>query len=212
MKASDVTETVRHRVAVGDLVASWAARRPHRVCVAMDDREYTYAELDRVADQLHAGMAAHGVGPGDRVATLAPNRIELLELFAGLARAGAIQVPINAYLKGTFLRHQLSQPRSRVLVVYRAGRAAVEPLLAELPELETIVHLDEPDEELIAGSLRREIRYSDVTMASRQRRAAADISPHDTMAIIYTSGTTGLPKGSARPHRNGWRSDMWTED
>jgi crotonobetaine/carnitine-CoA ligase len=72
----------------------------------MDDREYTFAELDGVADRLHAGMAANGVRPGDRVATLAPNRIELLELFAGLARVGAVQVPINAYLKGTFLRHQ----------------------------------------------------------------------------------------------------------
>ena len=200
MKASDVTETTRHRVAVGDLLASWAARRPHRVCVAMDDREYTFAELDGVADRLHAGMAANGVRPGDRVATLAPNRIELLELFAGLARVGAIQVPINAYLKGTFLRHQLSQSRSRVLVVDRAGRAAVDPLLAELPDLETIIHLDEPDTERIAGSLRREIRYSDVTLASRQRRTAADISPHDTMAIIYTSGTTGLPKGCVLSH------------
>ena len=131
---------------------------------------------------------------------MAPNRIELLELFAGLARVGAIQVPINAYLKGTFLRHQLSQSRSRVLVVDRAGRAAVDPLLAELPDLETIIHLEEPDTELIAGSLRREIRYSDVTLASRQRRTAADISPHDTMAIIYTSGTTGLPKGCVLSH------------
>ena len=154
MKASDVTETTRHRVAVGDLLASWAARRPDRVCVAMNDREYTYAELDRVADRLHAGMAAHGVRPGDRVATLAPNRIELLELFAGSL------VPAPFRCRST----PISRARSFVTSSASPGLGSsswtereglrVEPLLAELPELETIVHLDEPDEELTAGSFR----------------------------------------------------------
>jgi carnitine-CoA ligase len=200
MNASGVSVSTRHRVAVGDLLASWAAQRPDRLCAAMDDREYSFAELDRIADRLHAGMAAFGVRPGDRVATLAPNRSELLELFAGLARAGAIQVPLNAYLKGTFLRHQLSQSRSRVLVVDHAGRAAIEPLLTELPDVETIIHLDDPDPELVARSgRRREIRYAEV-MSPRQHRAAADVSPGDTMAIIYTSGTTGLPKGCVLSH------------
>ncbi len=57
MSASGVSETIRHRVAVGDLLASWAARRPDRLCLAMDDREYTFAEMDEMADQVHAGMA-----------------------------------------------------------------------------------------------------------------------------------------------------------
>jgi len=199
MSASGVSETMRHRVAVGDLLASWAARRPDRLCLAMDDREYTFAEMDEMADQVHAGMAGIGVRLGDRVATLAPNRIELLELFHGLARAGVIQVPLNAYLKSTFLRHQLGQSRSRVLVVDRQGRAAIEPLLTELPDLKTIIHLDEPDRELVARSGRREIRYSEVTSAG-ELRAAPDVSASDTIAIIYTSGTTGLPKGCVLSH------------
>jgi carnitine-CoA ligase len=199
MSASRVRDTTRSRVAVGDLLASWAARRPDRLCCAMDDREYTFAEMDGMADRVHAGFAAIGARSGDRVATLAPNRIELLELFHGLARAGVVQVPLNAYLKGTFLRHQLGQSRSRVLVVDRQGRAAIEPLLAELPDLETIVHLDEPDRELVARSGRREIRYAEVTPVG-EHRAAADVSAGDTLAIIYTSGTTGLPKGCVLSH------------
>jgi non-ribosomal peptide synthetase component F len=70
MSASGVSETMRHRVAVGDLLASWAARRPDRLCLAMDDREYTFAEMDEMADQVNAGMAGshrqntafHGIG------------------------------------------------------------------------------------------------------------------------------------------------------
>lgn len=199
MGASGVSETTGIRLPIGDLLALWAARRPDRVCVAMDDHEYTFAELDRIADQLHTGMAGIGIRPGDRMATLAPNRIELLELFAGLARAGVIQVPVNAYLKGTFLRHQLGQSRSRVLVVDHPGRAAIEPLLAELPDLETIIHLDEPDGDLVARSGRREIRYSELTSVG-QPCAPANVSAGDTIAIIYTSGTTGLPKGCVLSH------------
>jgi non-ribosomal peptide synthetase component E (peptide arylation enzyme) len=79
MSASGVSETIRHRVAVGDLLASWAARRPDRLCLAMDDREYTFAEMDEMADQVHAGIAGIGVRLGDRVPIRAKARTRIGE-------------------------------------------------------------------------------------------------------------------------------------
>lgn len=198
------------RCPVGDVLRTWAQERPDRLCCAMDDERLTFAEMDARADRVAAGLAAIGVAKGDRVATLAPNRIELLELFHGCARAGAIQVPLNAYLKGEFLRHQLAQSRAKVIVVDGPGRAAIAPLVPELPDLEAIIQLDEPD---------GDIPYATVADAGGDA-PAVDLDATDTMSILYTSGTTGLPKGCVLSHGyycrsgeiNAWALELTDDD
>jgi crotonobetaine/carnitine-CoA ligase len=157
----------------------------------MDDTRYTYADMDLRSDRVAAGLAGLGVGTGERVATLAPNRPELLELFYGVAKTGAAQVPLNAYLKGEFLLHQLRQSRSGVLVTDEAGREALAPIRDQLPELRTVVMLDEARADEVSYEVLREADG-----------AAPDVplAPSDTMSILYTSGTTGLPKGCVASH------------
>ncbi|WP_179467118.1 AMP-binding protein [Mycolicibacterium vinylchloridicum] len=176
---------------IPELLRARAGATPDRVCCAMDEKTYTYAEMDRISDRIAAGIAGLGAGPGERVATLAPNRPELLELFYGLAKGGAAQVPLNAYLKGEFLLHQLRQSRSRVLVTDAAGRAALAPIRAQLPELHTVIMLDDDEDDEIAYTA---IRDHDGPVP------ALSLSPADTMSILYTSGTTGLPKGCVASH------------
>ena len=168
------------RCPVDAMLRQWAQQRPGRTCVAVDGEAITYAEMDQRADRVAAGFAALGVRPGDRVATLAPNRIELLELLFGLARAGAIQVPLNAYLKGAFLRHQLRDCSAQVVITDASGRAALDALRSELPELDTVVMLDDDYASVVAAGP----PVPDVVRG-----------PDDAMSILYTSGTTGLPKG-----------------
>jgi len=182
---------VQTRAPIGDLLRSWAAKRPDRVCCAIDETSFTFAEMDARSDRIAAGAAALGVEKGTRVATLAPNRVELLDLFYGLAKAGAAQVPLNAFLKGEFLRHQLAQSRASVLVMDASARAAVEPLRGDLPYLETIVMLDDAQ----AG----EIPYASLLEAGDTPPDVA-LTAADTMSIVYTSGTTGLPKGCVASH------------
>ncbi|HKQ60139.1 MAG TPA: AMP-binding protein, partial [Candidatus Polarisedimenticolaceae bacterium] len=55
-------------------------------------REVTYAQLDASCDAVAAGLAARGLGRGDRVGILALNRTEYIEALYGTMRAGAIPV------------------------------------------------------------------------------------------------------------------------
>ena len=184
-------ELLGTREAIGEVLRRWARERPDRVCCAMDERSFTFAEMDARSDQIAAGIAALGVEKGDRVATLSPNRIELLELFYGLAKAGAAQVPLNAFLKGEFLRHQLAQSRARVLIMDASGREALEPIRSQLPELERVVMLDDA-----AGD---ELAYAALSEAG-ETPPDLQLTAADTMSIVYTSGTTGLPKGCVASH------------
>src|SRR5262245_10287099 len=184
-------ELLGTREPIGDLLRRQARERGDRVCCAMDEQSFTFAEMDARSDQIGAGIAALGVEKGDRVATLSPNRIELLELFYGLAKAGAAQVPLNAFLKGEFLRHQLAQSRARVLIMDASGREALEPIRSQLPELERVVMLDDA-----AGD---ELAYAALSEAG-ETPPDLQLTAADTMSIVYTSGTTGLPKGCVASH------------
>jgi crotonobetaine/carnitine-CoA ligase len=204
---------------MGSLLRARAEQHPGRPFCHVGDEGFTFAEIDRRSDAVAAGFAAAGVAKGDRVAVLSPNRVEVLEMFYGLAKLGAIQVPLNAFLKGAFLRHQLAHSRASVLVADEAGVAAAEPLLGELPDLRLIVLLD-PSASAPSTSGVEVVAYDQLTAGEDAAAPVVDVAPGDTMSIVFTSGTTGLPKGCVLSHgyyaRCGWTSayglDITPED
>lgn len=180
---------------IDTLLREHAEKRPDARFLTCGDDVYTYGQLDRLTDRLAAGLQRLGVARGDRVAVLSPNRTEVLELFFALPRTGAVQVPLNAYLKGEFLRHQLADSRADVVVADRAGLAAVLAIARELPSLRAVVSLDDVDD-----------RDSPLPITP-YGRLAVDAAPQpveladtDLMSIVYTSGTTGFAKGCMLSH------------
>lgn len=156
----------------------------------------TYAELWSRSMALAEGLRALRVEPGDRVALLLPNRTEMIELYFGVAAVGAVQVPLNAFLKGEFLQYQLADSEAKVLVTDAAGWQAVEPLLDRLPGLEAVCLVDAPAKHLSGD---RVIDYHELRR-HEPVDTIASLKPDDLMSIVYTSGTTGLPKGCMLPH------------
>jgi carnitine-CoA ligase len=155
----------------------------------------TAAEVAAVADRLAGGLAALGVGPGDRVATLVENSAEAMFAWWGTVRAGAVSVPINTAYKGEYLRHQLADSGSRVLIVEadlvdRAARVA-----ADVPGLAHVIVIGEaPD---LAGA---EVHpWADVLAGDAPPPAVA-VRPADLATFIYTGGTTGPSKGCMLSH------------
>jgi 2-furoate---CoA ligase len=72
-----------------------AERTPAVEAVVDGDTRRTYAELRERAARVAAGLAARGVGHGDRVAAIARNRLETVELFWGCQWLGAVFVPLS---------------------------------------------------------------------------------------------------------------------
>ena len=79
----------------GEVVEYWARWQPQAVGLRFEDREHTWAELDRRAGELAAGLASMGVGHGDRVGILLTNRPEFVEIVVACMKLGAIGVPVN---------------------------------------------------------------------------------------------------------------------
>ena len=87
------------RQTLADLLHRSAKRAPDKTAIICGNTRWSYSDFDAVCDRLAAGLAARGVGKGDRVAILSRNSHAFAALRFALARIGAVLVPINFMLK-----------------------------------------------------------------------------------------------------------------
>ncbi|UIX29365.1 AMP-binding protein [Streptomyces sp. GQFP] len=184
---------------LGDWLRAEAAADPDRPFVQCGGDWVTLAELDRRSDAVAAGLQGLGAGVGDRVAVILPNGMEYIVLVYAIAKAGAVQVPVNTYLRGAFLHHQLAESGASVVVGDGHALGQVGPLVEELPALKTFVLVGDAP----TGSAERFplplVRYSGLEGSGRAP-VPVELSPDDLCVIMYTSGTTGPSKGCMISH------------
>jgi len=148
-------------------------------------RRMTYGTLDERTDRLAMHLTSLGVISGERVAVLAPNTTDILEVQFACFRVGAIFVPVNARLTLQELQFILRDAGPVVLV----HDPEFEAMAFELQRLCAIAHL-----------LQFGASY-EMAIASSARLASHVLGGFDDVStIIYTSGTTGKPKGAMITH------------
>ena len=120
-------------------LGTWPARRaritPDRTALLDPHRCLTYAELaDRTARYAGA-LRRLGVGPGDRVAYLGVNAVEVFETFFAAWLLGAVAVPVNYRLSGPEIRYTLdgSDPRLSGGGRYHAAALLAQKLRSRAP-------------------------------------------------------------------------------
>lgn len=161
-----------------------AVAQPGKTAVVDDRVRLTYAELDRVADRVAAGLAARGIRPEETVSCVLPNRAEAVILFHAVQRLGAVWNPIVPIYGAREIRFILRQAGSAAIVVPGRFRGVDYPALLER------VRPDVP-------SL-REIFVVDELAALPHGGGAPQAVPEPSgpAVILYTSGTTADPKGA----------------
>ena len=176
---------------VADIVRNNARSRGGSVALVVDDRAYTYAQLQELIERTAGALAARGIGQGDRVAVLAKNGLEYVQLYFATAAIGAILVPLNFW-------HRAAE---HAWVIDDAAPALwfVEAQYDDVARQARDAHPDLP-------VLRIPGPESDRADWDAFVAAAVDVPPvsvaeRDAHMILYTSGTTGRPKGAMLPHR-----------
>jgi acyl-CoA synthetase (AMP-forming)/AMP-acid ligase II len=185
---------VNHLTTLSDWVATHARLRPGKTGARDSRRALSYAEWDLRASRLAKALLARGLVKGDRVALLAYNAVEWMELYVGLARAGLVAVPVNFRLSTPEIGYILEHSEARAIVVQEDLRDAVEPLRAQWA-----IH---PSCCIVFGGPAAAgwQGYEAMLSFAAPERPAAPVEPEDLFALMYTSGTTGKPKGAMRSH------------
>jgi len=191
---------------IGEMLAAVAEAHPKRSALihTTENVDWSHARLQGAVDSAAAGMLANGIRARDKVALWAPNIAEWIVAFLGLARMGAVVVPIDPAAAEENVRYILEQSESRALILPAKrgdGRfvGVAADLQKRLPSLEKIIAVGEcpgpgmiPWRELAATGQEKP--------APDLRGATRAVRPEDPVAIMYTSGTTGAPKGVVLDH------------
>ena len=127
------------RIVYHYLLEDHARRHPDKPLLLMGDRVMSYAEVDRAANRIGRGFAAHGVIKGDRVLVMLPSSIDYALVWLGLSKIGALMVPVNEAYKAGMLQHQANKSGARLAVIWRSHLQVWRDLGDALTELKTVV-------------------------------------------------------------------------
>lgn len=137
------------------------------------------AQLDRVRATA-AWLESAGIRSGDRVALMAGNRPEHIDLWLATAGLGAIHVPLNVALRGDALRHQIVLTSPSLVIAEEEFIPIVREALGD-------------------GGVPSVIAVSEMATAvstcQPMQNISSNVDPHAAATIMFTSGTTGPSKG-----------------
>jgi acyl-CoA synthetase (AMP-forming)/AMP-acid ligase II len=179
--------TVLEKLATGPLAEREAWR--------FEDQAVSFRELRDRAYRIANGLSDARVRKGDRIAILLRNCLEWVELFHGIAEAGAVCTPVNVLLRPAEITYLCEDSEANVFVVDRHGVEALEQSGAR------------PDLVIAVGGAQPSIEGATVIAFEDLYAGAAEPNPEppsgdDILVLYYSSGTTGLPKAAIHTHEN----------
>ncbi|PSP77560.1 AMP-dependent synthetase [Halobacteriales archaeon QS_4_69_225] len=185
------------------------ADRPALLDAATGER-YSYRDVDEASGRLANALAARGIGVGDRVGVVAPQRPETPVAHLACWKLGAITVPLTTLFGQDALAYRLDDAGARAVVFAPAVREALAAASTDCPDLELAVALEgrpyyhgQPD---VAGEDGPDtvdcavVGYDDFVADRPPSVDVHDATPATDSAIMYTSGSTGPAKGVRHGH------------
>lgn len=175
---------------VHDLLRLGLEAKPDEDALVSSERRITWNELEEQATALAASYRALGLEKGDRVASLMPNRIDLVVHYLAVFKAGLVATPLNYRYTHREIDHALEVSAAKALLAHRerAEDIAASRLAGGLP-LGVIVYGEGgfTGAHSFGGLLRAERPLTDVELSPPD--------PASPAAIFFTSGSTGPAKG-----------------
>ena len=168
---------------------------PDRTAVHFDGEAVTFMDLQQRVNRLANAMASNGVSRGDRVAVMAVNCTQSIEIYFAAAQLDAIFVPINFRARSEELRQMLAIAQPGIMFI---GERYLPLLsLGDTNEAVTAGPVVLLDGEAAEGSITFDAFLAG---ASDDQLLFPEAEDHDTTVIMFTAGTTGVPKGVMLTH------------
>jgi acyl-CoA synthetase (AMP-forming)/AMP-acid ligase II len=197
---------MRQLPTVGEVLRFNAHIFPDKIGARDLERAMTFREWNARSCRLANALLGLGLAKGDRIAVLAYNCVEWLEIYAATAKAGLVAVPINFRLVAEEIRYIVENCEASAFIVQDDLVEPVERVRQDLlVPTRNFIHFGAPT---CPSGYRA---YEDLLAAARDSEPDATVLPADPWTLMYTSGTTGKPKGAIRSHYGGAQLSLITE-
>ncbi|MEO1494987.1 MAG: long-chain fatty acid--CoA ligase [Pseudomonadota bacterium] len=191
LRVSDILDFAAEIHPTGEVVSVMLDGSVHRI---------SYQALHRRVARLAHALREMGVGPGDRVATLAWNTHRHFELYYAISGLGAVCHTINPRLSAEQFTYIVNHAGDRALFFDVTFAAQLAALRGSFPDEIEYVALCE------SGAVPEEMpdarAYDDLLEGQPDSITLPDLDENDACALCYTSGTTGNPKGVLYSNRS----------
>ncbi|WP_435196808.1 AMP-binding protein [Natronomonas sp. EA1] len=154
---------------------------------------YTFGELDELSDRVATAFAERGIGRGDRVGVVVPQKVANPLTHLACWKLGAISLPLSVLFGPDGLQYRLDDSGATAVVADESVTDAVSEAVTDCPDLDWHIEVDGD-----GGDTRFDALYDTTPDID-----IADTTPDTDAIIIYTSGSTGPAKGVLHTH------DVW---
>jgi fatty-acyl-CoA synthase len=178
----------------GSVLDACAANYRDREALVRGDLRVTYGEIMDGIRRTGRALLAQGLQPGDRVAFVMSDSLDLVNMMYGALWAGLTIVPLNARLQLEDHVYIVNDSNARALA-FNAAQAERGHAILEAADIEFAIATNQADAP--SGGL----VLSQMTADIDGGPGAPDVDTENECWIQYTGGTTGFPKGALHNHR-----------
>jgi len=179
-------------ITLGNLLRNSAAQYPDHIAVIDGERQWTYAQLNKAADELAAGLFQLGVRSGDKVVVQLPNIGELPQVIFALFRLGAVPVFALPAHRAFELENFCRQTHAKTYItVDRFGGFDYRALARQLKNTTELQHI------IVIGEAAEFIPFAQLPSAAIE---LPDVDPSAIALLQLSGGTTSIPKLIPRTH------------
>lgn len=192
-----MTESLPGSKVLGKLLELQAARYGGRTFLNFKgEQQVSYREIEERALQYANGFLKAGLRPGSKAAIILPNCPEYLYSWFGLAKIGAVMVPVNTAHKGELLKYIIENSDTEAVIADATGVERLAEIPEALKNVKRVFAYGQEAADLPGVSC---IPVSELA-ASPAEPIDVEVRCSDPMSILFTSGTTGPSKGVVMSH------------
>jgi acyl-CoA synthetase (AMP-forming)/AMP-acid ligase II len=176
----------------GDLIKRGRALYGNQLALSFEGRTFTFAEQAARMFRLANALLGQGLRKGERVAILARNRSEYIEIFGACEVAGFIAINLNSRLSEMELAAICQDSQPNILIFATELAVSAQAIAGQVQSIRIRIGID--------GGTADVLSYEQLVSEASAEAPATHPAPSDIAYLMYTSGTTGGSKGVMISH------------